>query len=87
MRTDFSVDFEAVDVPCPGTLLLSHVVDHYYVVCPLPSPDVGPFVLVCDGTLLPTTIKTAASLVSFKVKDRVAYLFGKFSMIKQVKKI
>ena len=43
-----SVVFEAVDMPCPGPFHFSHSVDYIYEFCPLPNPDVGPFIFVCD---------------------------------------
>ena len=43
-----SVVFEAVDMPCPGPFHLSHSVDYIYEICPLPDPDVGPSICVCD---------------------------------------
>ena len=43
-----SVVFEAVDMPCPGPFHFSHSVDYIYDVCPLPDPDVGLSIFVCD---------------------------------------
>ena len=43
-----SVVFEAVDMPCPGPLYFSHIADYVYDFYPLPDPDVGPSVLVCN---------------------------------------
>ena len=43
-----SVVFEAVDMPCPGPFHFSHSVDYIYAFCPLPDPDVGPSIFVCD---------------------------------------
>ena len=43
-----SVVFEAVDMPCPGPFHFSHSVDYIYEFCPLPNPDVGPSIFVCD---------------------------------------
>ena len=43
-----SVVFEAVDMPCPGPFHLSHSVDYIYEFCPLPDPDVGLSIFVCD---------------------------------------
>ena len=43
-----SVFFEAVDMPCPGPFHFSHSVDYIYEFCPLPNPDVGPSIFVCD---------------------------------------
>ena len=43
-----SVVFEAVDIPCPGPFHFSHSVDYIYEFCPLPNPDVGPSIFVCD---------------------------------------
>ena len=40
--------FEAVDMPCPGPFHFSHSVDYIYEFCPLPNPDVGPSIFVCD---------------------------------------
>ena len=42
------VVFEAVDMPCPGPLHFSHIADYIYDCCPLPNPDVGPSIFVCD---------------------------------------
>ena len=44
-----SVVSEAVDMPCPGPFNFSHSVDYIYEFCPLPDPDVGPSIFVCDG--------------------------------------
>ena len=33
---------------CPGPFHLSHIADHIYDFCPLPDPDVGLSILVCD---------------------------------------
>ena len=43
-----SVVFEAVDMPCPGPFHFSHSVHYIYDFCPLPDPDVGPSIFVCD---------------------------------------
>ena len=45
-----SVVFEVVDMPCPGPFHFSHSVDYLniYEFCPLPNPDVGPSIFVCD---------------------------------------
>ena len=43
-----SVVFEAVDMPWPGPFHFSHSVDYIYEFCPLPDPDVGPSIFVCD---------------------------------------
>ena len=43
-----SVVFEAVDMPCPGTFHFSQSVYCIYDFCPLPDPDVGPSLVVCD---------------------------------------
>ena len=43
-----SVVFEAVNMPCPGPFHFSHCVDYIYEFCPLPDPDVGPSIFVCD---------------------------------------
>ena len=42
------VVFEAVNMPCPGPFHFSHSVDYIYEFCPLPGPDVGPSIFVCD---------------------------------------
>ena len=61
-----SVVFEAVDMPCPGPFNFSHSVDYIYEFCPLPDPDVGPSIFVCDvehrGLLLSILVCAAASL-------------------------
>ena len=43
-----SVVFEAVDMPCPGPFHFSYIVDYIYDFCPLPDPDVGISIFVCD---------------------------------------
>ena len=43
-----SVVFEAVDMPCQGPFNLSHIADYIYDFRPLPDPDVGLAILVCD---------------------------------------
>ena len=43
-----SVVFEAVNMLCPGPLQFSHSVDYFFEFCPLPDPDVGPSIFVCD---------------------------------------
>ena len=43
-----SVVFDAVNMPCPGPFHFSHSVDYIYEFCPLPDPDVGPSIFVCD---------------------------------------
>ena len=43
-----SVVFEAVYMPCPGPFHFSHSVDYIYDFCPLPDPDVGLSIFVCD---------------------------------------
>ena len=43
-----SVIFEAVNMPCRGPFHFSHSVDYIYEFCPLPNPDVGPSIFVCD---------------------------------------
>ena len=43
-----SVVFEAVNIPCSGPFHFSHSVDYIYEFCPLPDPDVGPSICVCD---------------------------------------
>ena len=35
-------------MPCPGPFHLSHIADYVYDFCPLPDPDVGLSILVCD---------------------------------------
>ena len=35
-------------MPCPGPFHFSHSVDYIYDLCPLPDPDVGLSILVCD---------------------------------------
>ena len=35
-------------MPCPGPFHFSHRVDYIYEFCPLPDPDVGPSIFVCD---------------------------------------
>ena len=59
-----SVVFEAVDMPCPGPFHFSHSVDYIYEFCPLPNPDVGPSIFVCDveHTILFILVFAAASL-------------------------
>ena len=43
-----SVVLEAVDMPCPGPFHFPHSVHYIYDFCPLPDPDVGPSIFVCD---------------------------------------
>ena len=43
-----SVVYEAANMPCPGPFHFSHSVDYIYEFCPLPDPDVGPSIFVCD---------------------------------------
>ena len=43
-----SMPFEAVDMPCPGPFHFSHSVHYIYDFCPLPDPNVGPSIFVCD---------------------------------------
>ena len=43
-----TVVFEAVDMPCPGPFHFSHSIHYIYDFCPLPDPDVGPSIFVCD---------------------------------------
>ena len=43
-----SVVFEAVDMAFPGPSHFYHSVDYIYECCPLPDPDVGPSIFVCD---------------------------------------
>ena len=35
-------------MPCPGPFHCSYCVDYIYDVCPLPDPDVGLSIFVCD---------------------------------------
>ena len=35
-------------MPCPGPFHFSHSVDYIYEFCPLPNPDAGPSIFVCD---------------------------------------
>ena len=35
-------------MPCPGPFHFSHSVDYVYELCPLPDPDVGHSIFVCD---------------------------------------
>ena len=35
-------------MPCPGPFHCSHSVHYIYEFCPLPNPDVGPSIFVCD---------------------------------------
>ena len=35
-------------MPCPGPFHFSYSVDYIYDFCPLPDPDVGLSILVCD---------------------------------------
>ena len=35
-------------MPCPGPFHFPHSVDYIYEFCPLPDPDVGPSIFVCD---------------------------------------
>ena len=35
-------------MPWPGPFHFSHSVDYIYEFCPLPNPDVGPSIFVCD---------------------------------------
>ena len=35
-------------MPCPGPFHFSHIADYIYDFCPLPDPDVGLSILVCD---------------------------------------
>ena len=43
-----SVVFDAVDMPCRGQFHFSHSAYYIYDFCPLPDPDVGPSIFVCD---------------------------------------
>ena len=43
-----SVVFEAVAMPCPGSFHLSYSVNYVYDFCPLPDPDVGLSIFICD---------------------------------------
>ena len=51
-------------MPCPGPFHFSHSVDYIYEFCPLPDPDVGPSIFVCDveHILLSILVCAAASL-------------------------
>ena len=40
--------FEVVDMPCPEPFHFSHIVGYIYDFCPLPDPDVGLSIVVCD---------------------------------------
>ena len=42
------VVFEAVNMPCPGPFHFSYSVDYIYDFCPLPDPDVGLSIFICD---------------------------------------
>ena len=35
-------------MPCPGPFHFSHIADYIYDFCPLPDPDVGLSILLCD---------------------------------------
>ena len=35
-------------MPCPGPFHYSHKANYIYDVCPLPDPDVGLSIFVCD---------------------------------------
>ena len=35
-------------MPCPGPFHFSYSVDYIYDLCPLPDPDVGLSIFVCD---------------------------------------
>ena len=35
-------------MPCPEQFHFSHIADYIYDFCPLPDPDVGLSILVCD---------------------------------------
>ena len=35
-------------MPCPGRFNCYHSVDYIYDLCPLPDPDVGISIFVCD---------------------------------------
>ena len=43
-----SVDFVVVGVPSLEPHHLSHITDYIFDFCPLPDPDVGISVIVCD---------------------------------------
>ena len=43
-----SVAFEAVGVLYPGPFHFSHIANYIYDFCPLPDPDVGLSIIVCD---------------------------------------
>ena len=42
------VVFEAVGVPCPRPVRFSHISDYFHDFDPIPDPDVGVSVLLCD---------------------------------------
>ena len=62
-----SVVFEAVDMPCPGPFHFSHSVDYIYEFCPLPNPDVGPSIFVCESENTIPPIKRTNCLIDFVV--------------------
>ena len=49
-------------MPCPGPFNLSYSVYYIYDFCPLPDPDVGLSIFVCDVELLSILVCAAASL-------------------------
>ena len=56
-----SVVFEAVDMPCPGPFHFSHSGDYTYDFCPLPDPDVGLSILVCNVEHISSILVCAAT--------------------------
>ena len=48
MAFDLTTVLKKVDVPFPVPLHCPHDADSVCDFCPLPNPDVGPSVLVCD---------------------------------------
>ena len=49
-------------MPCPGPFHLSYSVDYIYDCCPLPDPDVGISIFVCDVEHTSILVCAAASL-------------------------
>ena len=66
-------------MPCPGPFHCSHSVDYIYDFCPLPDPDVGLSILVCDvehSILLSILVCAAASLFcAYLVSVQVSALY------------
>ena len=62
-----SVVFEAVDMPYPGPFF--HSVHYIYYLCPLPDPDVGPSIFVCD-------VEHTSFHFGLCCRKFVLYLFG-----------